>query len=425
MRRVEKKPRAAAPAVAQAVDSTVRVGVEKLDALMNLVGELVIIGSGLAELEREEPSSERTRRSREALAGLARLTRGLHEGVLGMRSLPVAQVFNRFPRLVHDLAERLGKQVELVVEGEATELDKTVLEKLGDPLVHLVRNSLDHGLEAAADREAAGKSAVGTLTLSARQQGQDVVITVRDDGRGLDPEKIFAVAVRRGVVAADAKLTVPEIQRLILAPGFSTAESVSDISGRGVGMDVVAHSIRALGGDLELESTVGEGTAVVLRLPLTLAIIDGQLVRFGGRTWVLPLQAISECVQLDPRHLSPVLGRGLVYDLRDETLPVLDPCAGFGLPAPAGLAPLVMVLEGNGERVALLVEEVVSRQQVVVKSLEQHLKQVEGLSGATVLGDGSIAFIIDVSRLRHAFPVALPPRNSAPRLAPESRIPHA
>jgi two-component system chemotaxis sensor kinase CheA len=240
-----------------------------------------------------------------------------------------------------------------------------------------------------------------------------VVITVRDDGRGLDPQRIFRRAVDRGLVPADAQLSEAEMQRLILAPGFSTAEQVSDISGRGVGMDVVASTIQALGGELALDSVVGQGLTVTLRLPLTLAIIDGQLVRFGGRTWALPLGAIVECVRAEPTALDVMLGRGLVYVYGDETLPVLDPCAGLGLQGGPSSGRLVMILEAHGERVALLVDEVMARQQIVVKSLEQHLRAVPGLSGATVLGDGSIAFILDVDGLRRACPVAHPRRVGA------------
>lgn len=403
------------------VDASVRVPIEKLDDLMNLVGELVIAGSALHEVERGDLNApDRRARAREALARLDRLTRGMHESVLRMRSLPVGLVFNRFPRLVHDLATRLGKDVRLEVRGEGTELDKTVLERLGDPLVHLVRNSLDHGLETPDARREAGKSATGTLRLTAEQSANEVVITVEDDGRGLDPQRIFRRAVERGLVAADAALSEAEMQRLILAPGFSTAEQVSDISGRGVGMDVVASTIQALGGELSLHSVVGAGLTVTLRLPLTLAIIDGQLVRFGGRTWVLPLGAIAECARVEPGALDAVLGRGLVYAYGDESLPVLDPCAGLGL---GGVPPggrLVMVLEAQGERVALLVDEVLARQQIVVKSLEQHLRAVPGLSGATVLGDGAIAFILDVPGLRRACPVAHPRRVASARVGAPS-----
>jgi two-component system chemotaxis sensor kinase CheA len=401
--RAEPPPTAAAaPAAAAASSSSsVRVGIDKIDLLMNMVGELVITQSMLGELDGDAaPSAERLGRLREGLSLLARNTRALQESVMRLRSMPVGAVFGRLPRLVHDLGLKLGKEVELEVAGETIELDKTVLEKIGDPLVHIVRNSIDHGLEPAADRVAAGKPRHGTIRIAAEHKGSAVVLRISDDGKGLDHARILAVARARGLVAADAVLRDDEIAQLIFAPGFSTAQAVSDVSGRGVGMDVVWRHIKALRGDVRVESVPGKGTTTTLRLPLTLAIIDGQLVRLGDQCYVVPLLSIVETVQAEPARFKP-FGSGHVYRLRDQVIPVIDIGAMFGVDRtaaePADGRRLLMIVEAEGGPLGLLVDELAAQQQVVIKSLESNYGAVDGLAGATILGDGRVAFIMDIA----------------------------
>jgi two-component system chemotaxis sensor kinase CheA len=384
--------------------ATIRISIDKVDLLMNMVGELVITQSMLGELDDDRPPTpERLGRLREGLSLLARNSRALQESVMRLRSLPISVAFNRFPRLIHDLGGKLGKQVELRVVGETTELDKTVLEKLGDPLVHLVRNSMDHGLETPAERRAAGKPETGTLTLAALHRGGDIVVEVSDDGRGLDCLRILERAVERGLVAEKAALCDREIRELIFAPGFSTAAAVTDLSGRGVGMDVVRRNIRSLGGEVTVDSTPGLGTKISLRLPLTLAIIDGQLVRVNGLPYVVPLLAIVESVEIEPRQVRRVVGGQHVYRLRDQLVPMLRLDALLGMtgadPNGAVQSGRLVVVDGDGQRVGLVVEELLGLQQVVVKSLETNYHRVPGISGATILGDGGVAFILDIAGL--------------------------
>jgi two-component system chemotaxis sensor kinase CheA len=381
---------------------SIRVGVDKIDMLMNMVGELVITQSILGEFDGEtELDLQRLGRIREGLSQLARNTRALQESVMRLRSVPISAVFNRFPRLVHDLSRQLGKTVELKISGETTELDKTVLEKLGDPLVHLVRNSLDHGLETPEARSARNKPETGTLRLHAFHRGGDIVVEVSDDGRGLDAEKILARARERGLVGPDEKLTEAQIQALIFAPGFSTAEAVTDLSGRGVGMDVVLRNVTSLGGAIQVESTPGHGTRVQMRLPLTLAIIDGQVIRLGSHSYVLPLLSIVESLQIESTWSSRMAGGGEVYRLRDQIIPIVDLRAvlGLGGDGEASAERLMVVVEGDGQSMGLVVDELQAQQQVVVKSLEPNLGRVDGLAGATVLGDGNVALILDVPGL--------------------------
>ena len=382
--------------------ASIRVGIDKVDDLMNMVGELVITQSMLGALDDGGPLDEhRVARVREGLAQLARNSRALQESVMRLRSVPVSVVFNRFPRLVHDLSRQLGKRVELVISGQATELDKTVLEKLGDPLVHLVRNSLDHAFETPEERAAAGKSPVARLSLSAYHRGADIMVEVEDDGRGLDADKILRKAREKGIVAPDATPSLSEIAGLIFAPGFSTAEAVTDLSGRGVGMDVVRRNVRSLGGDIAVDTVRGRGTKVSLRLPLTLAIIDGQLVRAGEHTYVVPLLSIVESVQVDGAMLKRIAGGGTVYRLRDQLVPALDLAALLG--HAGAVEPLdgrlLVMVEADGRRLGLIVDELQAQQQVVIKSLEANFGRVEGLSGATILSDGNVAFILDVAGL--------------------------
>jgi len=380
--------------------SSVRVGIDKIDLLMNMVGELVITQSMLGELDGEGAvGSERAAQIREGLLLLARNTRALQESVVRLRSMPVGVVFARLPRLVHDTSHKLGKRVELETSGQGTELDKTVLEKLGDPLTHIVRNSVDHGIESPADRLAAGKPVHGTIRLHAEHRGSAIVIEVSDDGRGLDYNRILEVAKSRGLVAPDAQLRDEEIAKLVFAPGFSTASAISDVSGRGVGMDVVWRHLKEVGGDVHIESTPGLGTRTTLRVPLTLAIIDGQLIRVAEQCYVMPLLSIVETVELDRTRLKR-LGSQEVYRVRDQVVPVIDLGVAFGLRAHGeATSRLMMIVEADGFQLGLIVDELLAQQQIVVKSLETNFGRVDGLAGATILGDGRVAFIVDVVAL--------------------------
>ena len=380
--------------------SSVRVGIDKIDLLMNMVGELVITQSMLGELETDGPvTAERAAQLREGLLLLARNTRALQESVVRLRSMPVSIVFARLPRLVHDLGQKLGKRIELETTGQTTELDKTVLEKLGDPLIHIVRNSIDHGIESPEERLAAGKPAHGTIHLHAEHRGSAVVLEINDDGRGLNLPRILSIAKQRGLVAHDAQLRDDEIANLIFMPGFSTADVVSDISGRGVGMDVVWRHLKEVGGDVHVETTPGHGTRTTLRVPLTLAIIDGQLIRVSDQSYVMPLLSIIETVELDPRRLKRV-GTAEIYRVRDQIVPVIDLGVAFGLRADRDLASgLLMIVEADGARIGLIVDELLAQQQIVIKSLETNFGRVDGLAGATILGDGRVAFIIDIVAL--------------------------
>jgi two-component system, chemotaxis family, sensor kinase CheA len=395
---------------------SIRVSVGKLDMLMNMVGELVITQSILGELEGDGPIDvKRLASLRDGLALLARNTRALQESVMSLRSMPIGTVLARLPRLVHDLGHQLGKQVELKLSGQTTEVDKTVLEKLGDPLTHLVRNSLDHGIEKPELRRARGKPETGVLSIRAFHRGSDIVVELEDDGGGLDPNRILARARERGLVGADETPSDEAIRELIFAPGFSTAETVSDVSGRGVGMDVVRRNIKAIGGQIQLSSVFGHGTRITLRLPLTLAIIDGQLVGVSGYSYVVPLLSILESVQIDPTRVSWLEGLHPLYRLREGLVPIVSLAALLGVAiAPRTATGLLVVVEADGERLGLLVDELLAQQQVVVKSLETNYEHVQGLAGATILGDGSIALILDVTGIarlaRLARTAALPVR---------------
>jgi two-component system, chemotaxis family, sensor kinase CheA len=343
-------------------------------------------------------------RLRAGLTQLERNMRELQDSVMRVRMLPISFVFSRFPRMVRDLAQRLGKQVELKITGESTELDKTVMEKIGDPLVHLVRNSIDHGLEGPDDRRAAGKDPTGSVFLNAYHKGGSIVIEVADDGRGLAKHKIRAKAEARGLVSATDILTDAQVCELIFLPGFSTVEQATDLSGRGVGMDVVRRNITELGGNVELSSEVGKGTRFVITLPLTLAIVDGQTVDVGGQTYIVPLLSIIESLQLKPGMVNHVVGRGDVFAFRGEYLPIVRLYEVFGVkPRTTDLERgLVMVVEGEGKRVGLFVDQLLGQQQVVIKSLETNYKRIEGVAGATILGDGDVALILDLTGLVRA-----------------------
>ena len=328
---------------------------------------------------------------------------------MSIRMLPISVVFNRFPRMVRDLSNQLGKHVALEIKGEGTELDKTVLENMGDPLTHLVRNSLDHGLEMPEDRLAAGKPEGGTITLEAFHRGGSIIIEVRDDGGGIDTRVIFAKAVEKGLIKADDVLSDQQIYQLLFHAGFSTAAEITDISGRGVGMDVVRSNITSLGGSIEITSKLGEGTCVSVSLPLTLAILDGQTVRVGTEMYIIPLVSIIESVQIEPDDITrPMNGDMELFLLRDEYLPLLRLNHHFNSPEAENEEDygLVVICEANGQRVGLAIDDLMGQQQVVIKSLEENFYPVAGFSGATILGDGRVALIVDVGGLLSSATVA-------------------
>jgi two-component system chemotaxis sensor kinase CheA len=393
---------AAAPAMARpsADAGSIRVATDKVDALINLVGELVITQSMLGRFS-EHYDAENLEALRRGLSHLTRNTRDLQESVLKIRMLPISFSFNRFPRLVHELSRKLGKKVELRLLGENTEIDKIVLEKIGDPLVHLVRNSLDHGLETPANRLAAGKSETGLLELNAFHEGGSVIIEVKDDGAGLNTARILAKARERGLVEPDVTPTNEQIYNLIFAAGFSTADTVSDVSGRGVGMDVVRRNINDLGGHVQISSIAGRGSTIRIRLPLTLAILEGQMLRVGPETYVISLVSIIETVQPRQAHVQSISGRAEVFRHRDEYLPIIRLHELFGIePDHREIGKgLLVVAESDGQRVAILVDELLAQQQVVIKSLDTNFKHVPGLAGATIHGDGRVALILDVPSL--------------------------
>ncbi len=376
--------------------ASIRVDISKVDSLINLVGELVITQSMLGQFN-DDSQPRNFAKLREGLAQLERNTRELQESVMRIRMLPISVSFNRFPRLVRDLSAKLGKQVELKISGEQTELDKTVLEKIGDPLVHLVRNALDHGIERPAQRAAAGKPNFGTLSLAARHEGGNIVIEIVDDGAGINTDVLLAKARERNIVGAEETMSEEAIRDLIFHPGFSTAKEISAVSGRGVGMDVVRRNIKELGGIIELESTVAVGTTIRIRLPLTLAILDGQLVRVGNQTYIVPLVSIIESLQATPDRVKSVTGSAELYRLRGEYIPIIRLYELFGIEPHSTVLKegLLVVVEGEGRRAGIFVDELLGQQQVVVKSLETNYRKVDGISGATILGDGTVAMIID------------------------------
>ena len=383
--------------------SSIRVDIDKIDALINRVGELVITQSMLGQVglelnDMEHPAVERLY---EGLTQLERNARDLQEDVMRIRMLPISFVFNRFPRMVHDVSAKLGKQVELVVRGEQTELDKTVMEKIGDPLVHLLRNSLDHGLEPPEERVAAGKPETGIVELNAYHQGGYIIIEIRDDGRGLNTQRIREKALENGLITHDQVMTEAEINELIFRPGFSTAAEVSDLSGRGVGMDVVRRNIESLGGNVAVKSEAGKGSIFTVSLPLTLAILDGQLVQVNDEIYIVPLVSVVESIQVSQLTLKSVAGEGRLFHFRDEYIPIIYLRRVFDLPSNPNAFEdsLMVVLEAGGQKVGLVVDELQAQQQVVIKSLETNYKRIDGLSGATILGNGDVALILDVAGL--------------------------
>jgi two-component system chemotaxis sensor kinase CheA len=404
----EAAPRAAvethdAPKQGLGDGSSIRVSTEKIDELMNTVGELVITQSMLTQLGAKLVGGPADQ-LRAGLAQLERNVRELQESVMRVRMLPISFVFSRFPRMIRDLSGRLGKHVELKVIGDQTELDKTVLEKIGDPLVHLVRNSVDHGIEMPPARAAAGKPVTGVITLEAYHKGGNIVVEVCDDGGGLQRERILSKARERGLIGADEVLSDEQINDLIFMAGFSTADQATDISGRGVGMDVVRRNIKELGGSIEVRSTAGRGSRFIITLPLTLAIVDGQSVSVGNETYIVPLVTIIESLQLRPGAVNRIAGHQEVFWFRDGYVPIVRLHEVFGVRQRAGdlHEGLIMVVEGDGRRVGLFVDDLLGQQQVVIKSLETNFRRVDGVSGATILGDGAVALILDIPGLIRA-----------------------
>ncbi len=391
--------------------TSIRVDTDKIDKLINLVGELVITQSMLSDLGVHFEMSQMPVLL-ERMAQLEHNTREIQERVMGIRMLPIGTAFSRFPRLVRDLSAKAGKKIQLVLSGEETELDKTVIESIGDPLTHLVRNSADHGLEAPEERLDNNKPEFGTIRLNAFHAGGSICVTVEDDGRGLNREKILAKAIKQGLIAKHEKLSDDQIWPLIFKPGFSTAEKVTDISGRGVGMDVVKRNIESLGGAVTIKTTLGKGTIFTLKLPLTLAIIEGMTVRVGKETYIVPLLSILESIQPKAGEIKTVAGKGELIDVRNTYLPMMRLYDVFSLqpeftdPAKA----ILLILETEGEQVAVMVDEIIGQQQVVIKSMEQNFRKVDGVAGATILGDGTVGFILDVRGLiemsRRIVPVA-------------------
>ncbi|NHZ95547.1 chemotaxis protein CheA [Massilia sp. CCM 8734] len=384
---------------AAAESSSIRVSIEKVDQLINLIGELVIT-QAMIEQRSDALDPMLHERLLNSVSQLTRNTRDLQEAVMSIRMMPMDFVFSRFPRMVRDLAAKLGKKVDFITHGAATELDKGLIERIVDPLTHLVRNSIDHGIEMPEARAAAGKTEAGRLFLSAGHQGGNIVIEVSDDGGGLNRERILAKAAQNGLPVGES-MTDGEVWQLIFAPGFSTAETVTDVSGRGVGMDVVKRNIMAMGGSVDIRSAKGFGTTISISLPLTLAILDGMSIRCGEEVYILPLGFVVESLQPSPEDIKEISGRGPVIKVRGEYLPLIplhqmfditprftNPCEG-----------IVVILESDGRKAGLFVDDLVGQQQVVVKNLESNYRKVTGISGATILGDGGVSLILDVTAL--------------------------
>jgi two-component system chemotaxis sensor kinase CheA len=396
----QRQMEAAAAAPRKAESSSIRVDTTKIDKLINLVGELVITQSMISDLGHHF-EMDKLPMLLERVVQLERNTREIQERVMAVRMVPIGTVFHRFPRLVRDLAASKRKQVRLALSGEETELDKTVIESIGDPLTHLIRNSVDHGLESPEDRIARGKPEEGTITLNAFHQGGTICITVEDDGRGLNREKIVAKAIAQGLITEAETLPDEAVWPLIFRPGFSTAEAVTDTSGRGVGMDVVKRNIESLGGTVMIQTTEGRGSRFTLKLPLTLAIIEGMSVRVGPEVYIVPLTSIIESIRPRREEIKTIVGRGELVDVRGAYLPLirLDHVFGGAADMTDPIQAVLMIVESEGERVALMVDELLGQQQVVIKNLSQNFRKVEGIAGATILGNGQVAFIVDVRGL--------------------------
>ena len=380
--------------------TSIRVSTEKMDALVDIVGELVITQTILNQTV-AQLGPDNLPRLAAGLAQLERNLRQLQEDVMRIRMLPVGFIFSRLPRLVRDVGEQLGKKVNLLISGEATELDKSVIERISDPLLHMVRNSLDHGIESPAERLAAGKPETGQIRLAAHQRGGNVIVEIEDDGRGLVLDKILARAVERGLIPAGAELTTEQAHELIFQPGFTTTDSVSDLSGRGVGLDVVRNNIYALGGNVDIDSQVGRGTRFSIRLPLTLAILDGLGVEVGQQTYIVPLANITESLRPTPENVHRLPGGEEILAFRQEHIPLIRLTRLFQTTARNDVTPqeIIVVVEANGRHAGLIVDDLLGQQQVVIKSLDAHYRRVDGIAAATILGDGTVAFILDVANL--------------------------
>lgn len=376
---------------------SIRVSTDKVDDLLNLVGELVITQSMLSRVCSDKGLDSADKLA-ECLELLERNTRELQQQTMSIRMLPVDNAFQRIPRIVHDLSIAQGKHVSLELSGETTELDRTVLEKIGAPLVHLVRNALDHGIEQPEVRASKGKPAQGIISINASHEGGYFMLRISDDGEGINPEKVLATAIQNKLISSNEELSDSQIHKLIFQPGFSTASEISDISGRGVGMDIVKRNILDLGGTIDVWSEHGTGSMFTIRLPLTLAILDGQLARIGNQTFIMPLHSIEETVIYDKKNINTVGEKAVLYKYRDEYIPVicLDEMFNIEPQKNADLSRLLVVFNIRNKHGGILVDEVLGQQQVVIKSLEKNYKSVPGLSGATVLGDGSVALILDL-----------------------------
>ncbi|NAX20941.1 chemotaxis protein CheA [Vibrio sp. V39_P1S14PM300] len=381
---------------------SIRVDIEKVDHLINLVGELVITQSMINELSHDFDMSK-LEPLQSGIEQLLQNTREIQDSVLNIRMLPVSFAFNRFPRLIRDLAPKLGKEIQLDIEGENTELDKTVLEKITDPLVHLIRNAVDHGVETPDARKQKGKSPQGRVALKASHQGGNVVIEIQDDGAGINPSVIFDKAINKGLLPPHTQrheMSDDQIFQLIFMPGFSTADVVSDLSGRGVGMDVVKKNIESLGGAIAVESYIDAGSRFTITLPLTLSILDGQLVNVCGQIYVIPLISIVESIQVEQGKINIAAGGQELYQLRDQNLPIVRLHHEFDLSSNKRIEDgLLCFVEANGQKVGLLLDDLLGQQQVVIKSLESNFRKVHGISGATILGDGSVSLILDIQSL--------------------------
>lgn len=391
------------------VKESIKVDRDRLDKLINIIGELVI-GQAMVD---EEVANWQTETGHEsiALSQLNKTVRDLQELSLSLRMVPIGSVFHKMARVVRDLGRKLGKEIRFGTEGDETELDKTVVDQIGDPLLHMVRNAADHGIEQPEERVAAGKPAQGKVSLRAFHQGGNIYIEIQDDGKGLDRDSLLRKAIERGIVTENENLSDQEILNLIFAPGFSTAKQVTDVSGRGVGMDVVRRNVEALQGSVSVTSTKGEGSVVTIRLPLTLAILDGLSIRVGEEIFIVPILSVVESFSLHPTNMKRIAGKGEVVMVRGEVVPLLRLSRLFGF---SGASPedvsdsLVVIVEDRGRKYALLVDELLGQSQVVIKNLEANFQKVEGIAGATILGNGHIAFIVDVFGL-----VALAARDMA------------
>ncbi len=371
--------------------SSLRVPADKLDDLVNLVGEMVTVQSRLSQVANQRYDAELLSIAEE----VERLTEDLRDSTLNIRMLPIGSTFSKFKRLVRDISADLGKEVELKTTGADTELDKTVIEQLGDPLVHIIRNSMDHGIEMPDDRVAAGKSRVGQVHLSAEHSGDSVIIKITDDGKGMDPEVIRQKAVSKGVIGADEQLSHNDILNLVFAPGFSTAQQVTGLSGRGVGMDVVKRAIESLRGSITLESEKGQGSTVSLRIPLTLAIIESLLVQIGNGRYVLPLSAVEECIELTAKDIREAHGRNLAR-VRGHLVPYVPLREEFAIEGTQPAVQQIVITQINGQQLGFVVDNVIGEHQTVIKSLGPMYRDVQCVSGATILGDGSVALILDI-----------------------------